>query len=123
MLPFEEGGNSGSAGPGRDGAAEDVAAPPAEGGYGDRVDLEMDHEEVKARIMKDPELPSKEEIAIHEVVYIHHRSWCRICVMGRGRSIARVKFEAAKTHIVPTIGQYYGSYAHARGEVFGPYGC
>ena len=41
--------------------------------------------------MKDPKLPSEEEIQEHSLTHLPFRSWCRHCVRGRGVEAAHCK--------------------------------
>lgn len=45
-------------------------------------------EERKPRKMADPKMPKKEEIEAHEITHIPFRSWCAICVQGKGKNLA-----------------------------------
>ena len=43
-------------------------------------------EEIKApRCMRKPGQPSKADKLAHDCLHINYRSWCRYCVMGKGR--------------------------------------
>ncbi len=49
--------------------------------------IDEDAEEGRAaRVMKDPEAPSREEIERHNITHLPYRSWCPHCVRGRGRA-------------------------------------
>ncbi|CAK0857324.1 unnamed protein product [Prorocentrum cordatum] len=89
------------------------AAAPGEPGPGAEdgrvIEMEADEEAaVPARVVKDLEAPTKEEIEQHNIGHIPYRSWCRHCVMGRGRSAAHRMLEAEKSHVIPTVGHDYG---------------
>jgi hypothetical protein len=48
----------------------------------------------EAEVMKkvqDPMKPSKEEVAAHEMFHLPYRSWCEVCVRGRGKSMPHYK--------------------------------
>ena len=37
--------------------------------------------------IKDPKLPSPEEVKEHEMTHLPYRSWCVHCVRGKGKSM------------------------------------
>ena len=53
---------------------------------GDVEDGEYGMRRVKQ--LKDPKLPTRAEREEHEVSHLPYRSWCRICVMGKGKEDA-----------------------------------
>ena len=94
----------GSSGPGNGPAA---GAAPEEAAQ--VIDMGIDNEdEVKVVVAKNPELPSQEEIDRHNVTHMPYRSWCRHCIMGRGRSAPHKKLDAEKQHVIPTVSHDYG---------------
>ena len=56
---------------------------------------------VRPTSIKDPKLPSKQEIADHNMTHLPFRSWCRICVeaRGRGRQHRRLAHDVSKGNI------------------------
>ena len=45
---------------------------------------ELDEEEVQAKTPKQPQRPSPEEVAAHELTHLTYAPWCAECVAGRG---------------------------------------
>ena len=52
----------------------------------------------------DPGAPSKKQVGEHRKTHIPYRSWCKWCVLGRGRGIQHRKTGASN---VPIIGVDY----------------
>ena len=50
-----------------------------------------DYEPMAVRTLVSPELPSQAEIDEHNVSHLPYRSWCRFCVMGRGKADFHMK--------------------------------
>jgi hypothetical protein len=62
----------------------------------EEVEIEAGAAEVsgEAEVIKriqDPVKPSKEEVAAHEMFHLPYRSWCEVCVRGRGKSMPHYK--------------------------------
>ena len=101
-MPFSEGGarGSGETGPG-------AGMAPMEDDK--EVDLRDEHEaEVPMLVAKSPGAPSAEDVTHHEVAHIPYRSWCRSCVMGRGKSTAHKQLDTEKEHHLSTVMHDYG---------------
>ena len=45
------------------------------------------------RKLRDPLLPSPEEVRAHDMTHLPYRSWCVHCVRGKGKSMAHAKRE------------------------------
>ena len=60
-----------------------VDAAEDEGEITIRDEEEQDAEPLK--VARDPKLPSEDDVGCHRCSHIPFRSWCRWCVMGRGR--------------------------------------
>ena len=43
-------------------------------------------EDRKPKKIADPRRPRKEEVEAHELTHVPYRSWCEVCVRGRGKS-------------------------------------
>ena len=43
--------------------------------------------------LRDPLLPSPEEVRAHEMTHLPYRSWCVHCVRGKGKSMAHANRE------------------------------
>ncbi len=57
------------------------------------------------KMAKDPKLPSAEEVAAHrQMGHIPYRSWCKFCLMGRGRGC---QHRHAPGSMIPRIGVDY----------------
>ena len=54
--------------------------------------------------MKDPGNPTLEELEEHRASHLPYRSWCRWCVLGRGRGRRHVPASASR---IPVIGIDY----------------
>ena len=48
-------------------------------------EVEDNKEDAKVKMIKDPGCPSKEEVDRHYLTHMPFRSWCPICVQGKGR--------------------------------------
>ena len=59
--------------------------------FEDQEQLESGSREPK--MMRDPKLPSQEEIRTHELTHLPYRSWCVHCVRGKGKSMAHRRRE------------------------------
>ena len=47
----------------------------------------------KTRMMRDPRLPTQEELLEHEKTHLPFRDWCPFCVRGRGKEMAKRRTE------------------------------
>ena len=60
-------------------------------GMKDCVDCDSDEEQESGKRatvkMNDPSMPSKAEREEHEKTHLPYRSWCRHCVLGRGKEL------------------------------------
>ena len=77
-------------GNGMDELADRQVLPVAEAGEtlaGDEL-VEAEEETEPRDSLPTPELPSKSEIADHNIDHCPYRSWCRFCVEGRAREMA-----------------------------------
>ena len=70
----------------------------------DKVDGSEDETEERVRI-PDPQLPSPEAIAEHNIDHTPYRSWCRWCVEGRG--VGEQHRARGSEHEIPIIGMDY----------------
>ena len=68
----------------------------------DEQDADDNIEPVK--VAKDTKLPSKQEVECHRCTHIPYRSWCRWCVMGRGRGVPH---RGGQESTVPLVGIDY----------------
>ena len=55
-------------------------------------------------VIKDPGNPTQAEIDMHEIDHLPFRSWCRWCVLGRGRGL---QHRARTEPVIPVIGLDY----------------
>jgi hypothetical protein len=74
------------------GSDVEVATPSVSG----EVELDVDGEDLEAGArqtakMADPCRPGTEEVNEHEKTHLPYRSWCRHCVLGRGREMPHQK--------------------------------
>jgi hypothetical protein len=75
---------------------DELMAPIEDAAEGEDEITIQDEEEQDAeplKVARDPKLPSEDDVECHRCSHIPFRSWCRWCVMGRGRS---------DPHIVPS---------------------
>ena len=68
-------------------------------------DEEIGEEEAIVRRRADPRAPTREERERHELTHVPFRSWCRFCVMGRGKEQGHPRREGART--IPTVHMDY----------------
>ena len=47
-------------------------------------DIENESEVRQPKIIRDPRAPTEHERRAHRVSHLPYRSWCKICVQGRG---------------------------------------
>ena len=81
-------------------ALEDVKGDGGE----EEITIEEEQDEEPLRIARDPKLPSPEDVECHRCCHIPFRSWCRWCVMGRGRGDPHLS-SAGST--IPIVGLDY----------------
>ncbi len=67
------------------------------------VVVSEDSEAAKVKTMPSPYQPAKQEIEEHNITHLPHRSWCRHCVRGRGKSQAHQQLDAESSHVVPHV--------------------
>ena len=86
--------------------AELMAALEDVGGDGgeEEITIEEEQDEEPLRVARDPKLPSPEDVECHRCCHIPFRSWCRWCVMGRGRGDPHLS-SAGST--IPIVGLDY----------------
>ena len=86
-----------------DEGAEDMLLDMEEGDEGDQVDIQEDvDEEVEpVRTAADPGKPTDRQIEEHRTSHLPFRSWCRWCVLGRGRGL---QHRACAEPMIPVIG-------------------
>ena len=59
--------------------------PEMDGIAGERVNLEREDDVVK--VLKNPRLPTQDEIDKHNLTHLPYRDWCPICVKAKGRDM------------------------------------
>ena len=69
-----------------------------------QVQDDIDEEVEPVKVSADPRLPSAEEVETHRCDHIPYRSWCKWCVMGRGRGEQHRQAEAPT---IPRVGIDY----------------
>ena len=62
-----------------------MVAPLGEEAADNEIEIEGEDDVEPAKTVKNPKLPSAEEVEIHNRTHIPYRSWCKWCVAGRGR--------------------------------------
>ena len=69
------------------------------------VQIEEEEEEIQApRVAHDPAQPTERQLSEHRVTHLPYRSWCKWCVLGRGRGIQHRRGQAST---LPVIGIDY----------------
>ena len=63
-------------------------------------------EGMAAKLQKLKELPSSEEVEVHNLSHVPYRSWCPHCVKGKGVASKHVKQDSSRNE-VPTISMDY----------------
>ena len=79
---------SGEGGPvaGSAGAQVGEDAPAPQDARGEEENLEDVQEEAQVQARRAPKEPTRDERMRHEATHLPYRSWCPICVRGRGRN-------------------------------------
>ena len=74
-----------------------------DGEDGEEISIEAgnDTEVEPVRIAADPGKPTDRQIEEHRMTHIPFRSWCRWCVLGRGRGL---QHRARAGSLIPIIG-------------------
>ena len=86
---------------GREGVLFDIE----DGEAGDEVGIEMEDTEVEpVRKAVDPGKPTDKQIEEHRMTHLPFRTWCRWCVLGRGRGL---QHQTCGTSLDPVVGLDY----------------
>jgi len=84
---------------------DDMLLDIEDGKEGDEINIEDDDEEVEpVRMAADPGKPTERQIEEHRATHLPFRSWCRWCVLGRGRGL---QHRARTGPVIPIIGLDY----------------
>jgi hypothetical protein len=77
-----------------------------DGEEGEEINIETDIDTEVEPIKKavDPGKPTDSQIEEHRLTHLPYRSWCRWCVLGRGRGL---QHRARTTSLIPIIGMDY----------------
>ena len=67
-------------------------------------------EEVKVNVIRDPGCPSREEMERHYVTHMPFRSWCPICVQGKGKENPHYRKKDKVSGDKPTVAMDYKSF-------------
>ena len=65
----------------------------------DTVDIDDDTVVQQSKAMPEPILPSKTMVDAHNLTHWPYRSWCPVCVQGRGREYQHRRIRTASHHI------------------------
>ena len=76
---------------------------------------EQDFGKETVRTPKVEEKPSEEEVDHHNVTHIPYISWCKHCIMGKGRTRDHKRLNNRKRGM-PTVSLDYGFMSSARNE-------
>ena len=91
-------------------AAEDVGNDELldieDGEEGEEISIQtdVDTEVEPVRRAVDPGKPTEKQIEEHRTTHLPFRSWCKWCVLGRGRGL---QHRACATSLVPVVGLDY----------------
>ena len=90
----------------KDADVEDVLLGMEDGEEGDEVNIEenVDTEVEPVRMAADPGKPTDRQIEEHRACHLPYRSWCRWCVLGRGRGL---QHRIRTGPVIPIIGLDY----------------
>ena len=73
------------------GQANEGLLAPNEEDVGDNQEISIEEEngdDVEIpKMAKDPGQPTTRQVGEHKIVHVPYRSWCKWCVLGRGRGI------------------------------------
>ena len=61
----------------------------------------------KPRIARSPSEPTSRDRDFHEVLHIPLRSWCKHCIMGRGKDCYHMRLDEKSEADFPRIGMDY----------------
>ena len=77
-----------------------------EGEEGEQINIEADDDtEVEpVKRVVDPGKPTEQQIEEHRMTHLPYRSWCRWCVLGRGRGL---QHRARIGSLIPIVGMDY----------------
>ena len=68
--------------------------------------MEGDEDVETSKVLKDPRLPTPEQIEEHNCTHIPFRDWCSFCIMGRGRGNQHRRNQGHESS-VPVVGVDY----------------
>ena len=75
-----------------------------EGGEEINIETDVGTEVEPVREAVDPGKPTDRQIEEHRLTHLPYRSWCRWCVLGRGRGL---QHRARTGSLIPTVGMDY----------------
>ena len=75
-----------------------------EGGEEISIEAGADTEVEPVKTATGPGKPTDRQIEEHRATHLPYRSWCRWCVLGRGRGL---QHRACTTSLIPVIGMDY----------------
>ena len=70
----------------------------------EEITIEEEQDDEPLKVARDPQLPSQEDVECHRCCHIPFRSWCRWCVMGRGRGDPHLSSAGSN---IPIVGLDY----------------
>ena len=76
---------------------------------------EQDFGQETVRTPKVEEKPSEEEVEHHNVTHIPYRSWCKHCIMGKGKTRDHKRLKSRRRGMT-TISMDYGFMSNTRNE-------
>ena len=79
------------------------APAPLEARGEEEDNLEEVQEEAQVQARRAPKEPTRDERMRHEATHLPYRSWCPICVRGRGRNAPHLRLVEREQDGVPKI--------------------
>ena len=89
-----------------DASLQNVLLDTEQGNDGEEISIQEgeDAEVEPVKVATDPGRPTESQIEEHRMTHIPFRSWCRWCVLGRGRGL---QHRARPGSLIPIVGIDY----------------
>ena len=79
---------------------ESLIAPTEEALEGQEIIIQDENDIEPVKVMHDPGQPTQVQVEQHRVAHVPYRSWCRWCVLGRGRGLPHKRSAGSAIPIV-----------------------
>ena len=76
-------------------------------------EVEEIEEEAEIKVYKDPGCPTRDEIEKHYATHMPYRSWCPVCVQGKGKEQPHYRKKEKREGDKPVIGVDYKSFGQS----------